>query len=88
MPKSLTKAQLTDELVRLRAHCDHIEGKLASWQMARAREELLHDAQANIDAVAFVRPKIATYTTRDGRTFEKHVTYLGSRVVTRHVLVN
>lgn len=37
-----TKAQLVDELVRLRQHCEHIERELASYKAASSKHNDIH----------------------------------------------
>lgn len=70
MARNLTKAQLTDELVALRAHCDHLEtkheGLMADFMEVCAERNIIHGKLAALSAPApaAVRPAPAPRTPR------------------------
>lgn len=56
----MTKAQLVDENIRLRAQCDVLEQQLAALRSER-----------QVQRPTFVEHVVATYTKRDGSCWNK-----------------
>jgi hypothetical protein len=61
----MTKAQLVDENIRLRAQCDVLEQQLAALRTERPV------AQRQVQRPTFVERVVAEYTKRDGTRWAK-----------------